>query len=85
MFIDDGESELEFMSDNSKVKMSVSDSIVSVYPASMAVANIPNLEKMIIQPIRAQINRNSHSQSNNRVPGLRQTTIGLCISVKSFN
>ena len=67
MFIDDGESELELMSDNSKITMSVSDSILSVYSADMAVANIPNLEKIIIQPIRAQINRISYSQNNNRV------------------
>ena len=85
MFIDDGERELELMSDNSKITMSVSDSILSVYSADMAVANIPNLEKIIIQPIRAQINRISYSQNINRGPGPGQTTIGLCISVKSFN
>ena len=57
LFIDDGESDFETTSNNPKITMSVSDSILSVYPASLPGNDIPKLGKIIIQPIRAQINR----------------------------
>lgn len=62
LFIDDGESDLEMTSGNPKITMSVSDSILSVYPSDLTEKQIPALEKIIVQPIKAQINRVSDSQ-----------------------
>ena len=62
LFIDDGESDLEMTSDNPKITMSVSDSILSVYPSDLTQKQTPALEKILVQPIRAQINRVSDSQ-----------------------
>ena len=63
LFIDDGESDLEMTSGSLKITMSVSDSILSVYPSDRAGKQIPTLEKMIVQPIKAQINRSSDSRT----------------------
>ena len=66
LFIDDGESDLEMTSGNFKITMSVSDSILSVYPSDRAGNQIPKLEKIIVQPIKAQINRTSDSRTSPR-------------------
>ena len=63
LFIDDGESDLEMISGNHKITMSVSDSILSVYPSDKTRKQIPTLETIVVQPMRSQINRASDSQT----------------------